>query len=113
MAHPYFEVRENEEDGLLRLRLTGELDLGSAPALKQRLLQLSTAKRGVRLDLSALDFIDSTGIHVLVWAVAEARSDGWRLEIDRKISPGIERVLRLIHVYGLLIEGPPPEPASS
>jgi anti-sigma B factor antagonist len=61
------DVKEGREDGAQALELVGELDVASAPALRERLAEVAT--RGVGplvIDLSALNFIDSTGLSVLL-----------------------------------------------
>jgi anti-sigma B factor antagonist len=92
---PYFEIDELQDGEFVRLRLTGELDLGSAPALEQRLAQLRAENQAVRLDLSELEFIDSSGIHLLIGAFNDPRDDGWRLEIEPQLSSQVDRVFRL------------------
>lgn len=88
-------IHEAPDGRWLRLRLTGELDLGSAPALGDRLAQLRAQKRPVRLDLSELRFIDSSGIHLLLGAFRDAGEDGWHLGIDSVLSAPVRRVFQL------------------
>jgi anti-sigma B factor antagonist len=91
----YFEIHEAHDREWLRLHLTGELDLGSAPVLRRRLAQLRAERRPVRLDLSRLEFMDSTGIHLLIDACKDAREDGWQLAIDPTLSPRVQRLFKL------------------
>lgn len=97
MTHPYFEILENRDAGGLRLSLKGELDFASTRVLDDRLTRLRAKKKAVRLDLSNLEFIDSTGLHLLIRALGDARSNGWRLEIEREVSPMVERLFKLVH----------------
>ena len=83
------EIHQQHEDGRLRLQLTGELDLASAPVLENRLEQLRAENQPVRLDLSRLGFMDSTGIHVLISAFNHARADGWQFEVAPDLSPQV------------------------
>jgi anti-anti-sigma factor len=63
-----FEVG-NEQVGEIRvLSVSGELDLGTAPQLEQPLDEALAAGGGLLIDLSACEFIDSTGIALLVRA---------------------------------------------
>ncbi|HEY2656844.1 MAG TPA: STAS domain-containing protein [Solirubrobacteraceae bacterium] len=56
-------MRERPDpDGTVTLTLLGDLDLTTAETLSTRLAELKTAGHPVRLDLSQLSFIDSTGI---------------------------------------------------
>jgi len=54
------------------LQLVGELDISSAPALREQLLELLTSSGDVVVDLSDVSFMDSSGISVLI--VAHKRS---------------------------------------
>jgi anti-sigma B factor antagonist len=54
-------------DGYLRVTPTGEVDLSTAAYLEQQILRVFGQRRSrLVLDLSQLDFIDATGLHVLV-----------------------------------------------
>ncbi len=56
------------------VRLVGELDLYTAPELHSALVDLfDGGARSVTIDLSELDFIDSTGLSVLVGALKQLR----------------------------------------
>jgi anti-sigma B factor antagonist len=86
--------RFDDPDGV-RLVLTGELDLAVAEMLGSRLRQLRNEGYDVRLDLSELEFIDSSGLRELIVAVSEARSDGWRLEIDPHMTKPVRRTVEI------------------
>lgn len=90
-----FAIVESHEGDGLRLRLTGELDITSVPVLEDRLSRSRTNGVAVRLDLSELDFIDSSGLHALIRAMNEASADGWRLEIDRDVAAQARRLFEL------------------
>jgi anti-anti-sigma factor len=98
----YLEIHELHDGTRLRLRLTGELDIGSAPELRHRIEELREEKLPVRLDLSGLEFMDSTGIHLLVNAFDRARADGWDFEVDPVLTPQIERLFELTNVRFLV-----------
>ncbi len=94
-----FQMREVFDDpDKVRLVLSGELDLAVAGMLRDRLRQLRKADCDVRLDLAELDFIDSSGFRELITALADSRSDGWRLDIDPHVS---EAVRRTVDIAGL------------
>jgi anti-anti-sigma factor len=95
---PYFEIHEQPEDGRLRLHVMGELNLASAPLLEQRLEQLHRDNRPVRLDLSRLEFMDSTGIHILITAFKHACADGWQFAVEPDLSPQVEHLFKLTDV---------------
>jgi anti-sigma B factor antagonist len=100
-THSPFQVQEQSQDGHIAIALIGELDLLMAPSLEDRLDELAAAKQPVRLDLSRLEFIDSTGLRVLVRALLNARQNGWQLEIARQLTPNVGRVLKLVQVEHL------------
>ena len=85
-------------DGSIRLRLVGELDQAVTDALSQRLDELKRSGATVSLDLSGLDFIDSSGIRCLLLNVRDARRDHWELEIERDVSWQVERVINVLGI---------------
>jgi anti-anti-sigma factor len=93
-----FEIHESRTDGWLRLSLTGELDRAAAPMLENRLAPLRVKRSRVRLDLSRLEFIDSSGIHLLVQTIGEARLKHWEVEIEPDLSPQVRRLFKLVHL---------------
>ena len=93
-----FEIRETSQDGWLCLSLTGELDRAAANQLEGRLASLRVPRSPVRLDLSALDFIDSSGIRLLIQTIGDARLKHWDVEIDPHLSPPVERLFKLVHL---------------
>jgi anti-sigma B factor antagonist len=60
-----FEVRNEEMSGIRALTVRGELDLNTAPELERA---LADGGEEVLVDLSECEFIDSTGIAVIVRA---------------------------------------------
>lgn len=91
------------EDGTLRLSasqgsslctlaLSGELDMSNAPSVSDELARIEAAGTSVTIDLADLEFIDSTGIAILVEAHQRL---GGRLRLVRSRCPGVERVLVL------------------
>jgi len=88
---------EHEADGLV-IRAFGELDLSNAETLDAELRRAIGGDAGsIVLDLSGLDFIDSTGLRVLISAAKQSRQDGARLAIRR----GSEAVQQVIAVSGV------------
>ena len=69
-------------DGVAVVTLAGELDQFTVPALRDQLTGLLRAGRvDVVVDLSAVTFIDSTGLGVLVGASKRAEDDGGALRL--------------------------------
>jgi anti-sigma B factor antagonist len=80
------------------LRVTGEVDLYTAPMLRERIRELA-AKGAVHLiaDLSQVDFLDSTGLGVLVGGLKRLREDGGSLALVTTTP----RILRIFQITGL------------
>ena len=99
LAGPLFEIQESVDgDGSLRVVLVGELDIAVSDAVEQRLRQYREDGRPVRLDLSQLDFIDSSGVQTLVLALKHSRRDGHELEVDRHVSASVERMVQMMGI---------------
>jgi anti-sigma B factor antagonist len=86
------------------LRVTGEVDVYTAPVLRERIRDLA-AKGVVHViaDLSRVDFLDSTGLGVLVGGLKRLREHGGSL------TPVITttRILRILQITGLTKVLPP------
>ena len=83
------------------VRLLGELDMIGAPEVEARLKQLADEGRDVRLDLSGLTFMDSTGVRVLFSAVRDRPEDAPKLELTRP-QPDVWRVIELTGLQRVL-----------
>ena len=99
LAGPSFEIRESiDGDGSVRVALIGELDIAVADAVEQRLRQLRDDGRPARIDLSELDFIDSSGVQSVVLGLKHARRSGHPLEVDRRVSSSVERLIEMMGI---------------
>jgi anti-sigma B factor antagonist len=80
------------------IRVGGELDLSTVPTLEHELeAALGRPAGGVVVDLSELEFIDSTGIAVLVRAMGESNGSS-RLKFVPSRFAGVARVLDMTGV---------------
>lgn len=94
-----FEVRRLADAEGVVLRLSGELDLASAPALEQQLEEVAHANPArLLLDLRDLRFMDSTGLALMIRAQQSAEANGHRLAFRR----GTAQVERLFELSGVL-----------
>ena len=76
----------------------GELDVATAPDLKERLVDLVNEGRSrIVLDLGGVDFLDSTGLGMIVSALKRARTHGGDLRLVCTES----RIARLFEITGL------------
>ncbi len=80
------------------LTATGEIDVAAAPGLREQLVALiEGGSNELVVDLEGVDFIDSTGLGVLVGAVRRARS----AEGDVRLVCTNSRLLKVFDVTGL------------
>jgi anti-sigma B factor antagonist len=100
-SHPLsIEVRD-AGNGVQHLVLAGELDMAAAPELERSLVEAPADRDCLVLDMSALTFLDSTGIHFLVQLNAAAEREGWLLRLVPG-PPEVQRVLEIVGVAELL-----------
>lgn len=87
-----------DDGGSRVIRVGGELDLSTVPSLEQELgAALERPEGGVVVDLSDLEFIDSTGIAVLVRAMGDGDGES-RLRFVPSRSEAVVRVLEMTGV---------------
>src|ERR671929_126010 len=94
-----FAISLAEIDGRAHVTLRGELDLATAPELEDVLTERIDQSQEVVVDLRGLEFMDSSGIRVLVAAHARAGRTGTRVFIVRP-APG-SAVGKIVDVSGL------------
>jgi anti-sigma B factor antagonist len=81
--------------GVSRVDVMGEVDLSTAPELKEALGEVIDAgARGVLVDLSNATFIDSTTLGVLMGAVKRLRPAGGELTIVCR-DPNIRKIFEI------------------
>jgi anti-sigma B factor antagonist len=93
-----FEAEIHTQDRAVVIAVSGELDLASAPSLEEKLEDAERSHAGpVIVDLRALEFIDSTGLGILIKAHQQAERSGRQFAIVR----GPSQVQRLLSLTGL------------
>jgi anti-sigma B factor antagonist len=93
-----FRVELRKENGAPLLSVRGELDLASSPALEEQFEQaLAETPALVIIDLRELEFMDSTGLSVLIRAHQRTQEAGQRLAIVN----GSRQVRRLLSLTGV------------
>jgi anti-sigma B factor antagonist len=87
-----------ERDGWAVLCVHGEVDVYTAPRFRERLIELvSQGQRQIVVDLEGVDFLDSTGLGVLVGGLKRVRShDGELVLVCTK-----SRILKVFEITGL------------
>ena len=76
------ELETSEEEGLVRLALRGELDLSTVSKVEAELRRAEASEPSLLvLDLSELNFLDSTGLRLIVTTDQRARESGRRVAV--------------------------------
>ncbi|MFE5946912.1 STAS domain-containing protein [Streptomyces sp. NPDC056480] len=75
--------------------VTGELDIATAPHIRQALLDTVHRHEQVIIDLRRLGFCDCAGLSALITVQKTARAYGTALAI-RNVSPQLARLLRCV-----------------
>ena len=91
-------VMSRQEGARTVISVTGEIDVYTAPNLRERLNELvADGHYDLVVDMAGVDFLDSTGLGVLVGGLKRARShDGTlRLVCDQ------EKILKVFRITGL------------
>src|SRR3954449_5709740 len=94
-----FSISAVDRDGRAHPTLRGELDLATAPEREQLVNERIDGSQQVVVDLRGLEFMDSSGIRVLVAAHARAARVGTRLFIVRPEPESA--VAKIVEVAGL------------
>lgn len=91
-------LEDSERDGTTVLTVRGEVDIYTAPRLRERLIELvSQGKYKIVVDLEQVEFLDSTGLGVLVGGLKRVRShDG-----DLSLVCTQSRILKVFEITGL------------
>lgn len=80
------------------LTVTGEVDVYTAPLLRQKIIDLiDSSKPRLIVNLEPVEFLDSTGLGVLVAALNRAR----RQDSDVELICSQARILRVFEITGL------------
>lgn len=87
-----------DKDGQTVLQVGGEVDIYTAPRLRERLVELvGEGHHRIIVDMTGVDFLDSTGLGVLVGGLKRVRSHDGSLALvcDQ------ERILKIFRITGL------------
>ena len=101
---PIFTVTTAPVDGRTVVALSGEMDIASSGEFRDA-LRAHLSRGPVVLDLSALQFIDSSGVHAFDAVLREAHAEGWTLTVAPEIGEGVRQVLQLTGLIDRLPRG--------
>jgi anti-anti-sigma factor len=92
------EVASEQQEGRAVVRLSGELDLSTVAQAEAEVRRMEQEEPSlIVLDLRELEFIDSSGLRLVLQTDARAKESGRRLSVV----PGNEFVQRVFHVMSL------------
>jgi len=89
------EVKSRFKGNTAILEVSGSVDIDHGEELKGAIFNLINRKNlSIVVDMSQVSYIDSSGLGVLVGAVAHIRRSGGSLKLAN-ISPGVREILKL------------------
>jgi anti-sigma B factor antagonist len=93
-----FDVETSEREGASVLTLRGEIDVYTAPQMRQAIVDLvDGGVTNVIVDMAQVDFLDSTGLGVLVEGLKRINSKDGTLSIVATQG----RILKIFDITGL------------
>ena len=96
MEPPALRIETRTEGDSIFIVLAGELDASSCPAVEAKLADADGDGDGlVVVDLREVNFIDSTGIALLVRAMRASAEDSDRLRVVPSRSRDVQRLLEI------------------
>jgi len=85
------------------VRLTGELDVATAPALRDEVVRLiSEGRTTMVVDCSELTFVESTGLGVLIGARARCLAANGGVSLTG-VRPALQRLLAVTGIESLFL----------
>jgi anti-sigma B factor antagonist len=92
------DLNVREEGSYSVLEVAGEIDVYTAPKLREKLIELvNEGKFHLVVDLEKVDFLDSTGLGVLVGGLKRVRNHDGALEL---VSTQ-DKILKIFRITGL------------
>lgn len=114
MPDTQFSCRLTHTETESQLAVTGELDIATVPQLDRALCRAAAGASVVFLDLRELEFIDSSGAHLLLSAHRRIRRSGGRLVVAVRIGADVEWLLALTGIgHELELADRPPVAATA
>lgn len=91
-----FAIRDLTDGANHKLAVEGELDLSTVPVLARGVDDLlGDSPTNLTLDLSAMTFMDSSGLRLLIELGERSRREGWQLKLIASQHEAANAVLRM------------------
>lgn len=88
-------IEINDKNESVNIRVSGDIEMMSIKDFKTKLFDVGeNTDKDVEIDLSDVNYIDSSGVGVLITLLKRQRSKGKTLKIA-KVSPKVMNVLKL------------------
>ena len=97
----HFSVSSDSSPGVVTVIVTGEVDLDTAPTVRDEVLRHLHGGAAVHLDLGDVTFMDSSGLHVLLATTRRASLVGAELRLVR-VSARVQRLIELTGTQAVL-----------
>jgi anti-anti-sigma factor len=97
----YFSVTSDTSPGVVTVVVAGEIDLDTAPAVRDEVLRHLQGGATVHLDLGEVTFMDSSGLHLLLATRRRAAEVGAALRLVR-VSPPVPPLVVLTGTRAVL-----------
>ena len=89
------DIRINETNDVVTIAVSGDIEMMSIKDFKTKLFEVGeNTYKDVDIDLSNVEYIDSSGVGVLITLLKRQKSKGKTLNIS-KVSPKVMNVLKL------------------
>jgi len=101
------DIAESLREDVVILTLKGRLTLGESNLVRERVAQLAAAgKHNIVVDLAAVDYIDSTGLGILVICFTSLKKVGGALKLVNPNKRNVELLLltKLHTVFEVFLE---------
>ncbi|MGN7375690.1 anti-sigma factor antagonist RsbV [Bacillus halotolerans] len=89
------DVKQNVND--IQVNIAGEIDVYSAPVLREKLVPLAEQGADLRICLKDVSYMDSTGLGVFVGVFKTVKKQGGSLKLENLS----DRLIRLFEITGL------------
>ncbi len=91
-------LREEQGDNIIKVYLTGEVDIYSSQELKEKLYEIVDSKKmDLKIDCKELQYIDSTGLGILVGTLKKSKQNKNKVYISNLK----ENIKKLFLITGL------------